>query len=116
MLLSIGCCDPTTIDESNPENGSIEYRDRSCDDDNSVIDISEFDGKFVLSSPEDADALNTDIISSTEDNDVESIDCTPDKILLDGSKATVVSVENLSRTLAVGVSDVDIEVSDQEVK
>ena len=73
-----------------------------------MIDISEFDGKFVLSSLEDhTDALNTDIVSSTEDDDVESID---------GSNATVVFVENLSRILAVGVSDVEIEVSDKEVK
>ena len=39
MLLPVGCCDPTSVDESNPDNGSIEFRKRSCDDDNSVIDI-----------------------------------------------------------------------------
>ena len=108
MLFSIGCCDPTTMDKSNPESWSIEYRDRSCDGDDSVIDILEFDDKFVLSSLEDhADALNTDIVSSTEDDDVESID---------GSNATVVFVENRSRILAVGVSDVDMDVSVKEVK
>ena len=82
-----------------------------------MIDILEFNDKFISSSPEDiADAYNPDIVSSTENDDVESIDCTPDEIILDDAKARVVSVANLSRTLAVGVSDVDIEVSDKEVK
>ena len=49
----------------------------------------------MSSSEFNADALNSDIASSNEDDDEKSIDCTSDVIVLDGSKARVVSVENL---------------------